>query len=120
DLRVGIPVANRNRAEWESMIGFFVNTLVLRNDLSASSTFTDFLAQVQANTLAIYSNQDLPFDRLVEALVDQRDSSFTPLFQVMFSLQNSPLNSGFQLSDVDVEVLAHEQASARYDMTWNL
>ncbi len=120
DISVGIPVANRNRSEWENMIGFFVNTLVLRNDLSASPSFIDFLTQVQTNTLAIYSNQDLPFDSLVERMVNQRDSAYTPLFQVMFSLQNSPMNTHFQLTGVDVEVLAHEQASARYDMTWNL
>lgn len=120
DITLGIPVANRSRPEWESLIGFFVNTLVLRTDLTGDPSFLSLLKQVQGNTLAIYSNQDLPFDRVVEALVDQRDSAYTPLFQVMFSLQNTPGDQRLSLSGLDLEVLENSLPHSRFDMTWNL
>ncbi len=120
DISLGIPVANRNRSEWESLIGFFVNTLVLRTDLSQSPDFLSLLQEVQKNTLAIYSHQDLPFDRLVEAFSSERDSAYSPLFQVMFSLQNTPDQQSFSLAGLDVEVLDNSLQQARYDMTWNL
>ncbi|WP_345144602.1 amino acid adenylation domain-containing protein, partial [Dactylosporangium darangshiense] len=85
DVVVGTPVANRNRAEIEGLIGFFVNTLVLRTELSGDPTFAELLGRVRSGTLAAYANQDLPFERLVDALGVERDRSRTPLFQVLFS-----------------------------------
>ncbi|HSN97076.1 MAG TPA: amino acid adenylation domain-containing protein, partial [Candidatus Nanopelagicales bacterium] len=91
DICVGTPVAGRNRAELEPLIGFFVNTLVLRIELDARRSFTDLLARVREEALGAYAHQDLPFERLVEALGVNRDLSRTPLFQVMFVLQNTPV-----------------------------
>ncbi|RYZ45483.1 MAG: amino acid adenylation domain-containing protein, partial [Myxococcaceae bacterium] len=91
DVLVGSPIANRRHAETEGLIGFFVNTLVLRGSFGARPSFRQLVAQVRTTTLGAYEHQDLPFERLVESLQTTRDLSRTPLFQVMFALQNAPL-----------------------------
>ncbi|HEX5884420.1 MAG TPA: amino acid adenylation domain-containing protein [Pyrinomonadaceae bacterium] len=90
DICVGVPIANRNRAETENLIGFFVNNLVLRSDLEGNPTFRSFLAQIEQETLNAYAHQDMPFEKLVEELQPERSLSYMPLFQLMFMVQNSP------------------------------
>ncbi|PTH83159.1 non-ribosomal peptide synthetase, partial [Streptomyces sp. A244] len=85
DVAIGTPVANRSLAETEDLIGFFVNTLVMRTDLSGNPSFADLLGRVREMALGAYRHQDLPFDRLVDALVAERDRSRNPLTDVMFS-----------------------------------
>jgi non-ribosomal peptide synthetase component F len=91
DIVVGSPIANRNRREIEGLIGFFVNTLVLRSNFTGNPTFRELLAQVRQVALEAYEHQDLPFEKLVEELKPERSLSYSPLFQVMFVLQNAPL-----------------------------
>ncbi len=91
DLLVGTPMANRDRVELENLIGLFVNTLVLRTGFHGRPTFRQLLDQVRATTLEGLSNHDVPFERVVEELTLERDTSRNPLFQVLFAFQNVPI-----------------------------
>jgi natural product biosynthesis luciferase-like monooxygenase protein/amino acid adenylation domain-containing protein len=90
DFLVGSPIANRTRVETESLIGFFVNTLVLRADLAGEPSFGALLGRVRETTLGAYAHQDLPFEKLVEALAPGRDLSRNPFVQITFAMQNTP------------------------------
>lgn len=87
---VGVPIANRNRSELETVIGFFANTLVLCSSLAPDMTFRELLMQVRDTTLGAYAHQELPFEKLVSELQPERSLSHNPLFQVMFIFQNLP------------------------------
>ncbi|WP_298917445.1 condensation domain-containing protein [uncultured Nostoc sp.] len=94
DIVIGTDIANRNQTETESLIGFFMNLLVLRTDLSGNPSFQELLARVRQVTLAAYAHLDLPFEELVKAFQPERNLSNTsPLFQVLFVLQNTPMPS---------------------------
>jgi amino acid adenylation domain-containing protein len=119
DVLVGSPIANRNRREIEELIGFFVNTLVLRTDLSGNPSFRELLFRVSEVTLGAYTHQDLPFEQLVEELQPERDLSRTPLFQVMFVLQNAPTED-LKLPGLSLEPMEVESETARFDLTLTL
>jgi len=91
DIAVGSPIANRNREELEGLIGFFANSVVLRNEFSDELTFLQLLQRVKESTLSAYAHQDLPFDKLVDELQPERATNRNPLFQVVFALQNAPV-----------------------------
>ncbi|WP_253894822.1 non-ribosomal peptide synthetase [Corallococcus exercitus] len=107
DISVGTPIAGRTHAETESLIGFFVNTLVLRSRVSPGASFHQLLQQVREAALGAYAHQDVPFERLVEDLRPQRDLTRPPLFQALFSLQNTSMPAvqlpGLALRPLDVE-----------------
>jgi amino acid adenylation domain-containing protein len=90
DILVGSPIAARNRAEAERLIGVFLNTLVMRADLSDDPCFTDLLDRVRETAVGAFSNQEVPFEHIVERLQPDRHTSHTPIFQVMFAMQNTP------------------------------
>lgn len=117
DICVGTPIANRTTPELEKLIGFFVNTLALRSDLSGNPSFVDFLQRTRKVTQGAFANQEMPFERVVEALGIPRDMSYSPVFQVMFVLQNSTIDEGFNLAGVNVESLHTAPGTSKFDMT---
>ncbi|WP_435107231.1 amino acid adenylation domain-containing protein, partial [Nocardiopsis synnemataformans] len=87
---IGVPIANRNRADLESMIGFLVNTVALSVDLRGNPRFEDVLLQVRKQMFDAQSHQEVPFERLVEALRPTRSLGYNPVFQVMFADESLP------------------------------
>lgn len=118
DIVVGSPIAGRHPRETESMIGFFVNTLALRTDLSADPTFAELLQRVRQTTLGAYTHQDLPFEKLVEALQPDRDLSRQAVFQVMFALH--PEQPVLSMAGLHVDVLEGQATCAKFDLTLEL
>ncbi|GHG84838.1 hypothetical protein GCM10012319_40930 [Comamonas sp. KCTC 72670] len=116
DISVGSPIAGRTRSELEGLIGFFVNTLVLRARIDSGASFLQLLAQVKQTTLGAYEHQDVPFEKLVEELRPQRSLSHSPLFQVMFSLQNTP-QEALDLTSLSVRPLSFDSSLAKFDLT---
>ncbi|MEH2283334.1 MAG: amino acid adenylation domain-containing protein [Nostoc sp.] len=119
DITVGSPIANRNRSEIEGLIGFFVNSLVLRSNLSGNPTFRELLGRVREVTLGAYSQQDLPFDKLVEELHPERSLSHNPLFQVVFSFQNAPM-SALELPGLVPSFINIDLKKTRFDLELHL
>lgn len=115
DIVVGTPIANRNRSELEHLIGFFVNMLALRTDLSGNPMFRVLLNRVREGTLAAYAHQDLPFEKLVEAIQLERSLSHTPLYQVSLTLQNVPIET-LHLPDLQVSSLEIDNRTAKCDL----
>ncbi|HKQ08022.1 MAG TPA: condensation domain-containing protein, partial [Blastocatellia bacterium] len=119
EVVIGTDVANRNRQETEPLIGFFVNQLVLRTDLSGELTVKELLARVRETTLGAYAHQDLPFEKLVQELVHNRDLSRSPLFQVKLVYQNVPQNE-LQVAGINVSGFSADYQYAKYDLTITL
>ncbi len=118
DVAVGSPIANRNRAEIEGLIGFFVNTLVQRLDCAGEPPFRELLGRARETVLAAFAHQDLPFERVVEELAPQRDPSRTPLFQVMFALQNAGETlDELRLPGLTLRPVEQESGQAKFDLT---
>jgi amino acid adenylation domain-containing protein len=90
DIVVGAPTAGRSRSELEGLIGLFVNSLVMRTDLSGNPTFREALRRARQTVLGAFAHQDVPFDKIVEELHPQRDTSRNPLFQIIFQYFTAP------------------------------
>ncbi len=116
DLLVGSPVANRTRLATEGLIGFFVNTLVFRAELAGDPPVRELLGRVRDGALAAYAHQELPFEKLVEALQPVRDLSRSPLFQVMFQFQNLSRELP-RVGELRLSSLAAHSGTAKFDLT---
>nr|NCS25718.1 amino acid adenylation domain-containing protein [Microcystis aeruginosa BS13-02] len=119
DILVGTPIANRTRSELAGLIGFFVNTLVLRTDLARNPSFSELLKQVRETATDAYDHQDLPFEMLVEALQPERNMSYTPLFQVMFGLDNEIVDS-IDLEGIKATRQPLEFKTAKFDLSLSI
>ena len=115
DIALGSPIANRNHADLEPLIGFFVNTLVMRIDAGGSPSFRELLARTRDVALAAYSNQDVPFEMLVNELQPVRDASRNPLFQVLFLLQRVDALT-LNIGDLETSPLPSRTESTRFDL----
>ncbi|HYH47339.1 MAG TPA: amino acid adenylation domain-containing protein, partial [Thermoanaerobaculia bacterium] len=118
DLTTGTVIANRHRREVEGLIGFFINTLALRLRLSEGAegeSFRQVIARLREVTLDVYAHQDMPFEKLVEELNPERHLSFTPLFQVMLILQNTP-SAALELPGLRLSVSEVERDAVNYDL----
>jgi amino acid adenylation domain-containing protein len=115
DLAVGAPLANRSRVETEGVVGLFVNTLVLRTDLSGEPSLAEVVRRVRETAVAVWSHQDLPFERVVEAVQPARDLSRSPLFQVMFDL-NAPSEPA-EFLGLSVGLLPTPRHTAKFDLS---
>ena len=118
DICVGTPIAGRQQEEVEELIGFFINTLALRNEVSSSAPFTELLQKVRTTTLEAYENQEIPFEKVVETAVKQRDMNRTPLFQVMFVLQNTPDVPELNLGDIKLSNETFSNINSKFDITF--
>ncbi|MBO3751473.1 amino acid adenylation domain-containing protein, partial [Streptosporangiaceae bacterium NEAU-GS5] len=119
DIPIGTPVAGRDDDALDDLVGFFVNTLVLRTDTSGRPSFRELIGRVRHHDLDAYAHQDLPFERLVEALNPARTTAHHPLFQVMLTLDSSPRQS-WALSGVQAEPYAIDLTVAKFDLALGL
>ncbi|MCU0290188.1 MAG: amino acid adenylation domain-containing protein, partial [Acidobacteria bacterium] len=113
DIVVGAPVAGRNHADLQQIIGMFVNTLVVRNFPCAEKHFNEFLEEVKQRTLAVYENQDYPFEELVDKVEINRDIARNPVFDVLFVLKNPTQKE----KTLDRNIYGYDSRVAKFDMT---
>lgn len=115
DIVLGSPIANRHEKQLEELIGFFVNSLVMRVGVRQDATFRDLLRDVRRVTLEAYQHQEIPFERLVEELSVERRFDLTPIFQVVFALQNAP--AGHQsVKGLQIESIVGDEPGVRFDL----
>ncbi len=116
DVAIGTPVANRGRLELERLIGFFVNSLALRTEVRGEESFRDLLRRERETALAAYAHQEVPFERVVEAVAAERSLAKSPLFQVMLTLQNAPA-SAVRLPGLSLTELGVEPRTSQYEIS---
>ncbi|MFL6311057.1 MAG: amino acid adenylation domain-containing protein [Terriglobales bacterium] len=119
DIPIGTVVAGRSEAELEELVGFFVNTLVLRTDVSGDPTFTQLIERVRRFALEAYSHQEVPFERLVEAVQPERSQSRHPLFQVVLVLQNAP-EASVELPGLNIQQVVVPSYQSQFDLSLTL
>ncbi|MFC4154740.1 condensation domain-containing protein, partial [Massilia aurea] len=119
DICIGTTVAGRTRAEFEPLIGLFLNTIVLRTRVVLDKTFSEVLREVRTNALNAYSNQDVPFEQVIEALNPARHPNHSPYFRVMLVLQNTP-TAELKLPGLSMSPVKLQEAFAKFDLTINV
>jgi len=117
-ITIGAPVAHRQHAETQSLIGLFLNTLVLSTDMSGDPSFRELLKRVREACLGAHAHQDVPLEKLVEALQPERSSNGQPLFQATYTLQ-SVGETDSKLSGLVVRPLNLVTETAQFDLVVN-
>jgi len=115
DVVIGTPIAGRTHSQLEPLIGFFVNTLVFRHRLDGEQSFIQLLLDAKQKALDAYANQDVPFDMVVERLQPKRSLGHSPLFQVLFALQNNE-QASLDLPELSIGGLAGGQETIKFDL----
>ncbi|MEV1119913.1 non-ribosomal peptide synthase/polyketide synthase [Actinosynnema sp. NPDC049800] len=115
DFAVGTVASGRDLPETQDLVGFFVNTVTLRARVEPTATFPQFLARTRETVLDAFAHQDVPFERVVDAVRPDRDTSRTPLFQAVVALQNAPQAAGFP--GLDAEDVEQPTVSSSFDVT---
>lgn len=116
DMLIGTPVSGRSRTELESLIGYFSNSVVLRMNMGGDPTFRELLTHTKEVALAAYSHQHLPFEKLVTEMQPQRDLSYSPMYQVMFSVGEHK-DLGIDLPGMEITPIIIDRGVAKFDMT---
>src|SRR5262249_54360196 len=116
DMLIGTPVSGRSRTEVEPLIGYFSNSVVLRVAMSGDPTFPELMRRVKEVALGAYSHQDLPFEKLVVEMQPQRDLSYSPVYQIMFSVGEQK-GIGLELPGLEVTPIIIDREIAKFDMT---
>ncbi|MFM0639045.1 amino acid adenylation domain-containing protein [Paraburkholderia metrosideri] len=119
DVVIGTPVANRQRAEFESLMGFFVNTLALRVSVADDPSVAGLMARVRRFMLDAYAHQDVPFEQVVEAVQPARSLGHNPLFQAMLALNNTTAHS-LNLPDLALSAYDVPRTTTQCDLTLSL
>jgi len=124
DICVGSPMANRRRKELEEVIGFFVNMVALRSDLDGNPGFRDLLSKVKATALEAYDYQDTPFEKVVDRVLEERDQSSSPVFQIAFTTQKASVEMDEEKKESSPDEVAPEESpqsqlgvEARYNIS---
>ncbi len=120
DVVIGVPIAGRRRAELEPLVGFFVNTLPIRVDTAGAPSFDQLLSQVRDRCNAAYAHQDLPFEKIVQAVRPQRSIGSVPLVQAMLALRDVPMDEP-ALAELEVTPTDPPTSqSSKFDVTFDL
>jgi amino acid adenylation domain-containing protein len=119
DMLLGTPVSGRSRTELEPLIGYFSNSVVLRVNMSGDPTFRELTKRVKEVALGAYSHQDLPFEKLVVEMQPDRDLSYSPMYQIMFSVGEHK-DLGLDLPGLEISPIIIDRGIAKFDMTFGM
>lgn len=119
EFAIGSPISGRNNIQVEKLIGCFINMLIFRVDMSGNPTFMDILSRTRKNALDAYSNQDVPFEKIVEEMQPDRNATQMPFFQVVFGLEKGDVKQ-MKMSDLILDFEEFETNSSKYDITFEL
>lgn len=119
DIIVGSPIAGRNSVETEGLIGLFLNTIALRSDCSGDPPFDRFLKDVRETALNAFANQDLPFEKIVEAVQPERSLDHNPIFQVFFNFQNTPMRP-LEIEGLSLARMDFDNRAVGFDLILNI
>lgn len=119
DIIIGIPVANREKKEFEDIIGYFGNTIALRTNIHGEMSFSDILNSIKDGSLEAFEYQEVPFEKVVEVVNPVRSDNYPPIFQAMFVLQNDPIRFS-ELMNLNYDILNIHTNTSKYDITFKM